>query len=580
MWHLAFSQCPDCRWDNVHDKLSIAERGLADLKRFLDRVHVAQCLLRPYFETPDYPLVEPRELLPSFDVDLYEYRHLPGFSMVAFDRPLQSFREIFQYDVLHSLLDWNREDLVSTPCPLEERVFRGNAQTFMARLPRRTHESFEQRFKSSDICCLDRYPELLPFLLQLERAHVLARDAGGEFNLCGIWASLPSDLDSELKRFGMRIGKFSANDNLRYECNRNFVYQFLMELYGFPIASERRTSAALFARRLMRMGETFLVRVLGQSDRTITTLSSLGRDKSFPLVEKLALVQVPAELKETVQILREQGFFIDEKKRVIIFRVVYRQHKFDPKNVREDRALSVVRQEVIHPVTGRVLDHLNIIKDAGSAILTLNDIVRGEYVGRIIYKRNEIISDTESHEHRLKTLYSWLSKNQHRIIDYSDDFYSKLVRLLEGYLLSPALPDQFRHVALLHQEVCLKFSFIQQARKIKILEDLSGRQYKGRSVSYQEMLRIMTEILGELLFELVHYFDPLVEKALRIGRDVLEDPYVRRTYVQVKDERLTPYGLSVKRSYGRLVSLLDEFRSIRRVRQEPSASARHAGQSV
>lgn len=47
-----------------------------------------------------------RELLPSFEVDLYEYKALPGFSMVAFERPMNSFHEIFQYDALHSLADW------------------------------------------------------------------------------------------------------------------------------------------------------------------------------------------------------------------------------------------------------------------------------------------------------------------------------------------------------------------------------------------------------------------------------------------------------------------------------------------
>ena len=31
---------------------------------------------------------------------------------------------------------------------------------------------------------------------------------------------------------------------------------------------------------------------------------------------------------------------------------------------------------------------------------------------------------------------------------------------------------------------------------------------------------------------------------------------------------LSPYGLSVKKTYGRLVSLLDEFRSIRKAKKE------------
>ncbi len=42
------------------------------LKRFLDWVQIKHCLLRPYFEQPDYPLVESRELLPSFEADPFE----------------------------------------------------------------------------------------------------------------------------------------------------------------------------------------------------------------------------------------------------------------------------------------------------------------------------------------------------------------------------------------------------------------------------------------------------------------------------------------------------------------------------
>lgn len=578
MWQDAFSERQDTRWEAPGAE-GREPRTLEELKTFLDWTHITHCLLRPYFETENYPLADPRELLPSFDVDLHEYKDLPGFSMVAFDRPLQSFQEVFQYDVLHSLNDWRQDDLLSHQlCLLEPTVLRSNLQVFQSRLPRRLHEPFRETFEDTDICDLARHPELMPFLLSLERAHVLSRDSSGDFSLSGIWASFPSDLDTELKRFGMRIGKFSHGDNLRYECNRLFVYQFLMELYGFPIASERRTSAALFSRRLLRMGERFFIRVLGQSDRTITTLSVLQRDQRHPLVEKLALVQVPAEQKDSLELLHDLGFLIDEKRRVVILRVTYKQHNFNPKNVREDRALSVLRQEIIHPRTGRVLDTMNIIKDASNMILTLNDIIRGEYQGRITYKRQETLTETSSHEKRLKVLYSWLSKHQHRLVEYSDDFFARIAKVLEIYLLAPANFEVFNSLDGLHQEVWARYSAIQQARKIKILEDLAGRQYKGKAVSYQEMLRLMTDVLGELRFEIVNYFDNLVEKALAIGEDVLRDAYLRRRYVEVPDSQLTEYGQNVKQLYGRLAGLLDEFRSIRRLRQQ--SDLEHSPRSV
>lgn len=120
----------------------------------------------------------------------------------------------------------------------------------------------------------------------MDRAHVIAKNTQGKFYFAGIYASFPSDLDTELKRFGLKIGKFQPGDNRLYEINRLFVYQFLMELYGFPIASERRTSSALFARKLFKMGEDFLIRVLGQSDRTITSLYRSTDSRMYPKVEK------------------------------------------------------------------------------------------------------------------------------------------------------------------------------------------------------------------------------------------------------------------------------------------------------
>ncbi len=569
MWETAFSEAPGYFDHTHHAQRPLELSTIKELKQYLDWQHIKHCLLRPYFEVEDYPLVEARELLPSFEIDLYEYKKLPGFSMVAFERPLNSFREIFQYDALHTLMDWQYTEGINDTCQLESSVFAANLRTFQSRLPKRSHADFLKNFGEQDICGLAAYDKLLPFLLQLERAHILSHDSSENFSMAGVYASLPSNLDSELKQFGLKIGKFKPGDNLMYECNRLFVYQFLMELHGFPIVSERRTSASLFARRLHRMGEKFMVRVLGQSDRTITTLLSgdhTKRRRHYPQVEKIALVAVNPNQKETITMLKEQGFLIDTKKNVCILRVVYQQHQYSQKNVREDRALSVLRQEIIHPVTGRVLDHLNIIQNAQNMLLRLNDIVRGELRGSITYKRREIIRNTDTHENRLKFLYSWLSKHTHRIVDYSDEFYSQVVKVLDGYLLTPENWDVFNEYKDLHQEVWAKYSQIQQARKVRTLEDLRSRVYKGEKIAYLRMLELMTEILGELKYEIVNYFDQLVAKVLVIGEDVVSDPYVLRNYIGKKDEELTGYGLKVKKYYSRLVSLLDEFRSIRKSR--------------
>jgi len=570
-WKNAFSQTPEAPFLNGAKRPRKGEilrvQSLTDLKRFLDWVHLKECLLRPFCEQPNYPLVDFRELLPSFEADPFEYKNLPGFSMVAMARPLKYFQEIFQYDVLHCLLDYS-DDKTREQCPLEASIFGQNTRTFCARLPKVSQDHFRRDFSEADVTSLENYATLLPTILQMDRAHVMSMDSQSDFYLSGVYCSFPSYLDTELKRFGLNIKKFAVGDDRRYERNRGFVYQFLMELYGFPIVSERRTSSALFARRLFRMGEKFMVRVLGQTDRAITTLSSHPEARYYPRVEKLALITVDKSQTEAIKALEEGGYFIDSERRVVIVRVIYRQHKYDANNVRQDRALSVAGQEIIHPLTGQAFTRINIIKDTYSLFLRLNDIVRGEYNGRIVYKRNEIVENTDTHEKKLKFLYAWLSKHQRRIISYSDEFYSNVVKVMDNYLLDPNNYEDFSGMRDLHQEVWSKYNYIQQARKVKMLEDLQDRNYKGENISYLQMLSIFTEILNDLKFEIVNYFDNLVEHVLSLGEMILNDRYLLRNYIKKKDMELSPYGQSVRKTYGRLVSLLDEFRSIRKVKKE------------
>ena len=84
--------------------VTIRDRNL--LKDFLEYTHIRQGLLAPY--NAAYPLIEPRELLPSFEKNFSEYKHLPSFSMVAFNRPLSYQEEIFQFDLLHPPEEGNR----------------------------------------------------------------------------------------------------------------------------------------------------------------------------------------------------------------------------------------------------------------------------------------------------------------------------------------------------------------------------------------------------------------------------------------------------------------------------------------
>ena len=103
-WQEIFSK-DGFHWQDAYTTSGpVAIARLDELKRFLDAVHIRFCLVKPYQEHKSYPLVEGRELLPSFDNDMFEYKDLPGFSMVAFARQLDYFSETFQFDKLHPIV--------------------------------------------------------------------------------------------------------------------------------------------------------------------------------------------------------------------------------------------------------------------------------------------------------------------------------------------------------------------------------------------------------------------------------------------------------------------------------------------
>ena len=567
-WHKAFSRISSITALKNGQLLPKSPlRSLEELRVFLDLVHVKFCLLRPFSELRSYPLIDARELLPSFEPNLTEYPELPGFSMVAFERPLDYFNEVFQFDLLHTCRDPDPR-VAGEACMLESPLHVRNVNAFLAHLPRELRDRFQDDTSDRQIPDIASYSLLVDYLSRMDRAHVLSLDREGQFYLSGVYASLPSDLDTELKRFGLKARKFRPGDNRLYEQNREFVYQFLMELYGYPISSERKTSAAIFARRLHKMGERFLVKALGQSDRALTSIFTTEPGLPYPQVEKTALVTVDTRASETLDFLDSGGYFVDRRKKVVILRVAYSQHKFDANNVRQDRALSVLRQEIVHPLTGRVCTSVNLVKDTYTMSLKLNDIVRGEFIGQAVYKRNELVENTESHENRLKFLHAWLGKHQRRIIAYSDEFYAEIVRVLDGYLSDPELTDEFGELRDLHQEVWSAYCFIRQARKIKQLEDLKDRLYKGKRVSYLDMLSLSAGLLAELKFEFATYFESLINQAIHFTESMLNDGYLVRTYVKVKDDDLTDYGLKVKKLYRRLVSLVDELKAIRKTRTD------------
>ncbi|MDY0276184.1 MAG: hypothetical protein RBR42_12265, partial [Desulfomicrobium sp.] len=102
-WHSVFSQVPLVQvTKGGHLIPRFPLQDLKSLKFFLDLAHIKFCLLKPFQEIKKYPLIDARDLLPSFEPTLNEFSDLPGFSMVALHRPLDYFNETFQFDLLHS----------------------------------------------------------------------------------------------------------------------------------------------------------------------------------------------------------------------------------------------------------------------------------------------------------------------------------------------------------------------------------------------------------------------------------------------------------------------------------------------
>ncbi len=482
------------------------------LKDFLDYVHIKKALLEAY--SASYPLVEARELLPSFEKNFFENPELPSFSLVALNRPLSYQEESFQFDLLHQASEG-------------KKAIRENLEKISPHLDKERRSLFRTRFAHRDLTDLGLYEEFLEYLFHMDRAQVMAQDQEGVFRLFGVFGSFPSDLDTEIKTMGRQMGRFKKLDNTVYERERYFVYQFLMELYGFPIASERRTSAALFARKLSRAKEQYLIKVLGNSDRTITSLCGFEQ-KKFPLVEKVALVTLPAAFTETHRHLADQGFFVDRRRRVVLFKVTYQQHKYNPLNVLEDRALSVVTQEIIHPWHGGRDSGFNLLKDTRRFLKDLTDIVRGEYLGSIIYHRSDVIAAPKNHEDRLKFLSAWLAKNQRRLTTYSQENFEAAKKVLNSYLLNKDYKEVFAKNPELHREAVHQMAILNQAHQLQTLEKLTQKHADRRRLRPLQRLSQAVAFLEEKKEELPYLYPDMFQKLLDLWDELLDYPYFRR----------------------------------------------------
>lgn len=514
-----------------------------NLIQALDYLHIDCGLLSHY--GPDYPLVEPRELAPPLDSPLVEHTNLPAFSMVILDRPISYQDESFQFDLL-------------TPegRPMDPSLAAANRQAFRDRLPRNLLSELEDIIGRRALTPLANYADLLRLLLRMDRGHVIARDADDEFRLVGIFASFPSDLDGEIKRLGRSIGKFLAGDNDLYAANRLFVYRFLMEQTAFPICGERHTSAALFARRLLRRKERFAVKVLGHSDRTLTTLTSEGASGRLPIVEKAALVKASSCEPQRLRQMRHEGYFVDPDRQVVILRIKYQHHAYHRDNVMEDRACSILAQEVVHPQTGELLEDLDILGLSQDRLLQLNDIIRGEHQGAIVYSQREIVAATMDVDDRLRFLAAWLQKNRFQIADYSPDHFERIVKVINRFLDDDELAACFDSYRTLVQEVQGLLVELRLAHRLRLLERLvrNRADSEGRKLQHLQILAILNHFLSEEGEQLANDHPRAMRKLMRICQSYLDDPYLKRRATQ--HEAKTNYYSQINTEYEKLTQVV------------------------
>ncbi|MFP4428871.1 MAG: hypothetical protein ACOCVE_01600, partial [Desulfovermiculus sp.] len=81
-----------------------------------------------------------------------------------------------------------------------------------------------------------------------------------------------------------------------------------------------------------------------------------------------------------------------------------------------------------------------------------------------------------------------------------------------------------------------------------------------------------TQILTELKFDLVQYFESITEHAIHLGERIINDTYLCKKYIRPPKDQLTNYGLQIRTYYGRLVRLIDDFKAIRKSRHRPAHS--------
>jgi hypothetical protein len=208
--------------------------------------------------------------------------------------------------------------------------------------------------------------------------------------------------------------------------------------------------------------------------------------------------------------------------------VTYQQHKYNRFNVLEDRALSIVRQEIIHPHHGGRETSLNILKDTQRTLKELTDIVRGEHSGTITYRRSELVTSTKTHEDRLKFLSAWLAKNQRRLGAYGQETFEASKKLLNSYLSQRDYKEVFAKHRELHREVVRRLAYLTQVQQLQPLEKLAQPGKRQRGLGPSRRLALALDFLEDNQDQLPYFYPDLFDKCCHLFNQILQYPYFRK----------------------------------------------------
>ncbi len=97
-----------------------------------------------------------------------------------------------------------------------------------------------------------------------------------------------------------------------------------------------------------------------------------------------------------------------------------------------------------------------------------------------------------------------------------------------------------------------------------MLEEISTRKYKDKTLNYEQMITEALNIAKELRLESIHYFETIIESTLYEIDRILNNRYLLRNYIEKSENQLTARGLEIKKNYGKLIAVRDEIVSIQK----------------